>query len=487
MSVKLNFLDKVISFFDPNAGFRRVQKRAAISYLERGYEGARKDRRTKGWNVNEFEEAAKIAEIKTLKNRSRDLYKNNPYSYRAHNSIANNSTGKGIVPAIKSEKLKKLWKNWATDISIDFDGNQNFYGIQNLCMRTLSMHGEVFVLKIKTNSKTGIPLELKVISSKYLDISKDITQTNSGGYITGGIEFDGKGKRKGYWIYKQDPNLEFSESTFWKDEDVIHLFFQDEPGQIHGVPFGTSSMMSLRDYDDYADAQLMRQKIAACFSVFITKTDAELSSTGYNQNDDDRLEHVEPGIIEHLEPGKSVTFASPPPAEGYAEYSKNVLTGISSGYGMSYEAMTGDLSNVNYSSGRMGWLEYQRMIETWQSFILIPKLCNTVWKWFLDAAILAGYIDKSIDKSIEWTAPGRKMIDPVKEVTGLLNQVRAGFMSWQEAVRSLGFSPDEVLDELKISSQLFDQAGIMPKSDPRFDASKLMSKTDEDNADSNIS
>ncbi|MBW7838402.1 MAG: phage portal protein [Chitinophagaceae bacterium] len=472
----VNFIDRIITFVNPAWGLSRIQNRLAAGTLMRhqSYEGARRDRRTKGWNVNEYEEAALLTEIKTLKNRSRDLYRNNTYSHRAHNSIANNTTGTGIVPAIKDNRLKKAWKDWASETSVDFDENLNFYGIQNLCMRTMSMHGEVLILRIKTNKSKAqeIPLELKVISTKFLDSGKD-TSLSKNGYISGGIEFDQNGKKKGYWIFPVDPSVDHSISKFWSKEDVIHLFFQDEPGQIHGVPFGSSAIISLRDFDDYSDAQLMRQKIAACFSVFITKTDGEMMGGLEPSDGDQHLERVEPGIIEHLEPGKSVTFASPPPAEGYGEYSRNILTGVASGYGMSYEAMTGDLSNVNYSSGRMGYLEYQRSIEAWQHFILIPKLCRGVWRWFVNAGIIAGVISKDADLNIEWTAPGRKMIDPVKEVNGLREQVRAGFMSWQEAVRSLGYSPDEILEELKTAAAEFDKAGIQPKCDPRFDAANL--------------
>lgn len=477
--MKLNWIDKAVSFFDPKAGLKRAQSRSAIQIIERGYEGARKDRRTRGWRLNESEEFAKPSERKTLKSRSRDLYRNNPFSHRAHNSIANNTTGTGIVPAIKNENLKKIWKEWASSVNVDFDQNLDFYGIQNLCMRTLSIHGEVLVLRVKSTDKKRVPLELKVISTAFLDTTKDTEATPEGGYIASGIEYYKSGKRKGYWIYPKNPQVFYEQSVFWKNEDVIHLFFIDEPGQAHGVPFGSSSMMNLRDYDDYADAQLMRQKIAACFSVFITKTDADVGGFSTNKDDEDRLDRVEPGIIEHLEPGKSVTFASPPPAEGYGEYSRNVLTSVSSGFGMSYEAMTGDLSNVNYSSGRMGWLEYQRMIETWQSFILIPKLCAKVWDWFLEAGEISGKIQNIKQLSVEWTVPGRKMIDPVKEIRGLVEQVRAGLMSWQEAVRSLGYRPEEVLEELKESAVLFDQAGIKPKSDPRFDTMNLESQNDE--------
>lgn len=476
--MQVNILDKFISYFNPKAGLQRVQRRAAIDVVTRSYEGARKDRRTAGWRVaGEHEEVAKLSEIKTLKSRSIDLYRNNPYSFRAHNSIANNITGTGILPAIKQERLKKVWNDWATDTKADFDENLDFYGLQNLCAKTLSVHGEVLILRVKTNDKSGVPLELKVISTRYLDTSRDTDKTPSGGYIIGGVEFSEIGKRKGYWIYPKDPHIDYQESTFWKDEDVIHLFRVEEPGQIHGVPLGSSSMMSLRNFDDYADAQLMRQKIAACFSVFVTEPEGILPT---GTDEDEIREKVEPGLIEHLSPGKSVTFASPPPAEGYGEYSRNVLTGVAAGYGAGYETVTGDLSNVNYSSGRMGWIEYQRNIETYQWFILIPKLCRKVWIWFIDAAIIAGKISKNAPVTVDWTAPGRKMIDPVKEINGLLAQVRAGFMSWQEAVRTLGYTPEEVIAEMKISADLFDKEGLRPKCDPRYDTSQS-----DNNADTN--
>ncbi|MCO5285198.1 MAG: phage portal protein [Chitinophagaceae bacterium] len=484
--MQLTFLDKTIAFFSPASGLRRLQNKNAIEIIakgnKRGYEAARRDRRTAGWQIiGEDAELATLDEISLIRKRSRDLYRNNPYAYKSHNSIADNTTGTGILPAIKDDKLKEVWRLWANSINADYDRNLNFYGIQNLCMKTMSIQGNVLILRIKSADKK-IPLELKIITAQLLDESKDTNQTKSGGFIKGGIEFNKSGKRKGYWIFDREPKVFGStKSVFWSDEDVIHLFQVEEPGQVLGVPFGASSIMSLRDYDDYADAQLMRQKIAACFSVFITKTDGEM--TANSDEPEERLEKIAPGIIEHLEPGKQVMFASPPPAEGYGEYSRNVLGSVAAGFGVSYESMTGDLSNVNFSSGRMGWLEYQRRIENYQRFIIIPKLCNGVWRWFVEAGMLSGLISKQAPLSIEWTAPGRQMIDPVKEVKGMTDQVRAGLMSWQEAVRKLGYSPEEVLEELKTSAKLFDDAGIKPTVDPRYDKEQVSQQIDNADTD----
>lgn len=477
----MNVIDRFIGVFSPSVALKRVQNRAALEVVRRGFEAARRDRRTKGWRIKNGDDQAPLADIQLMRIRSKDLYRNNPYAYSAHGKIANNAVGVGIIPAISDQITKQVWSKWADSIAVDFDGHFNFYGLQHLATKTMSIQGECLVLRIWDHGKKRgrVPLELKVLSAKYLDLSRDVEQLPGKGYVSGGIEYDANGKRKGYWLFPSDPKWNEA-SVFWPDEDVIHLFMVDEPGQNRGYPMGVPSVRSLRDYDDYADAQLMRQKVAACFAAFVEKSDI----TGFElDEEEDRLEKIEPGMIEYLEPGKKITFASPPATDGYGEYSRNVLTSVASGFGVTYEAMTGDLSNVNFSSGRMGWIEMHRNIEVIQWHIIIPKLCYRVYEWFREAAILAGLLSESSPEFVEWTAPRRQMIDPVKETKGLVDQVRAGFKSWQEAVRELGYMPEEILEELKSSAQMFDEAGLKPDCDPRFDKQQSSDNGQQEGAD----
>ncbi|MFT4061087.1 MAG: phage portal protein [Edaphocola sp.] len=475
----MNAIDKIIGYFAPKAGLVRAQHRAAMAIMERGYDAARRTAKNKGWRIID-NTGAELEEREELRRKSRNMYQNNPYAKRAHQTLKNNTVGTGILPAIADDRTKKIWKEWAESTLADFDEKLDFYGLQSLVTETMTVHGDVLVLRVRNVDKKRAPLELKILTSRFLDRSRDTPKGASGGWVIGGIQFAANGKREGYWIYDQDPSNSYAKGVFWKKEDVIHLYEVLEPGQAMGIPLGVSSILSLRDYDDYAAAQLMRQKIAACFSVFITENDTVAAPSGVQEN---HLERVEPGIIEHLPPGKSVTFASPPPAEGYAEYSRNVLTGIASGFGTTYEAMTGDLSNVNFSSGRMGWLEFNRTIESLQWFVLIPRFCKVVYAWFVEAAVMAQLLPPGTPTVCEWTAPRRQMIDPVKETNGLLAQVRAGFVSWPEAVRQLGYTPEEIIEEMKAAAKMFDDAGLKPESDPRFDADKQPEKETNDNAE----
>jgi lambda family phage portal protein len=278
-----------------------------------------------------------------------------------------------------------------------------------------------------------------------------------------GVEYDKSGKRVAYWLYDSHPGeYGFRESRRVDALNVIHLYEVLRPGQVRGIPFGVSAMMRLKDFDDYEDAELVRQKIAACFAAFVVDADP---SSSVGSGDNDMIERLEPGIIEHLPPGKQIEFASPPTTGNYDNYSRKILQAIASGYGITYESLTGDLSNVNFSSGRMGWLEMQRQIESWQWDMMVPMMCQPVWSWFTDAAAIMGL--STGDLSVEWTAPRREMIDPVKETNAIVTQIRAGIRSWPEAIREQGYEPDQVLTEIAEFNTKVDSKGIILDTDPR--------------------
>lgn len=476
----MNFIDRLISVFSPSAALRRVQSRLAIEQY-RAYDAASNWGKNSNWRGGALSATSEIRGAgNRLRERSREQARNNPYSRRALRSIPANVVGSGIMPAIRTEgggkgltaKTKKLWRDWAGNASlVDWDERKTFYGLQSLAMRAMLESGEVFIVRRQDNKG----LHMQLMESDHLDTQKDGIQLEGGGYIIQGIQFNAIGKRVGYWLFQQHPGelrINFKiESVFFRADDVIHLFEDERPGQQRGVPLGMSAITRARDFSEYQDAQLIRQKIAACFSVFITKDvhtarPSDLSSTG------DSLERVEPGIIEHLLPGQSVQFASPPPVDGYAEYSAGVLHEIAAGYDVPYEILTGDYSQVNFSSARMARMEFAGLISGWQEFTLVPQLCQRVFEWWVQWHRIAGNIRENAIVSATWTAPGLQFVDPLKEIKAMVERVRAGLMSWQEAVRSLGYDPEEVMEELKADANAFDLAGLKPFSDPRYDAGR---------------
>ena len=485
----MNVIDRLVSFINPEAGARRARARLLQDIYAGGtrkYDAASSGRRN-NVKVSSTSANTEIAQAsRELRNRHRDMVRNNPYATKAVAVIAANVVGTGIKPSIQDigkrgmKVTKQAWKAWADTSVCDWDGRKTFAGIQKLAMRAVAESGEVFIRAHRVPELRPVPLKLQVLEADFLDIEKDGISTPNGGYIMQGIEFDAKGMRTGYWLFDFHPgeNRVYRSMTSSRipADEVIHIYHEERPGQIRGIPFGVSVMMRLRDFDEYEDAQLIRQKVAACFAAFVTDTKDPLPGET-NPNGGYAMERVEPGMIEYLPPGKQVTFGSPPATDGYDEYSRRMLQGAAAGYGITYEAMTGDLSNVNFSSGRMGWLEMGRQIADWQELMLVPQLCDRVWQWFTTAGYIAG--NATLTATASWTPPARLMIDPVKETKGLSEQVRNGFISWQEAVRQMGYDPDMIAEELSQDYKAFETLGFMLACDPRFDVNRQAS-TPED-------
>ena len=80
----MNWLDRAIGAVAPGAGLRRARQRQMIAVLARAYEGAKLGRRTEGWVAAGTGANAEIAPaIARLRDRSRDLVRNNPYAAKA--------------------------------------------------------------------------------------------------------------------------------------------------------------------------------------------------------------------------------------------------------------------------------------------------------------------------------------------------------------------------------------------------------------------
>jgi lambda family phage portal protein len=474
-----NLLDRVISYFNPRAGAKRVQYRKAQQFLEnfgtRRYEGAAKGRRTSGWIASSTGPNSEIAgALTTLRNRSRDLVRNNPYAARAIQAISANVVGPGIIPQIapKDKKLSEIWNNWGDTSACSSDGMLNFYGIQNQVMREIAEAGEVLIRRQILRSNNGsVPLTLQVLEADHIDNSRNESLSVGGGQVINGIEFDARGRRAAYWLFQEHPG-EYNVTSLKRQsvrvpaQDILHIFRSDRAGQIRGVPWGAPIILKLRDFDDYEDAQLLRQKIAACFAVFVSDNEAQPETGDTDQAIDER---VEPGLIHVLPPGKKIEFGNPPTVGAdYEPFAKVSLRAVATGFGVTYEVLTQDYSNVNFSSGRMGWIEFQRNLNQWRWIMLIPGLCEPVWRWFVEAAQLAGMIryDRQPQKA-GWTPPKREMIDPTKETEADKEAVRSGFKTLSEVIREQGNDPDAHFTELNADNEKIDKYRLKLDSDPR--------------------
>ena len=473
--MKANLLDKAISYVNPNAGLSRTKARLVHETItnhtnKRRYEGSSKGRRTKNWftpstSANTETETGLVK----LRDRSRDLVRNNPYSKKAIKVIGSNVIGTGIIPQSKNKNLEKLWKQWGETTECDADGKHTFYGLQNLAIRSIARDGEVLIRRRRRRfeDKLAVPIQLQVLEGDFLDHGKTITLID-GNKIIQGVEFNAIGKRVAYWLFPEHPGGTTSLTTLSfqsrrvSAENILHIYDVDRAGQVRGVPWSDAVIIRSRDFDEYEDAQLLKQKVSACLALFYNTPEVD----NVNSTTTKVSEKLEPGMIEELPPGYEVNVVTPPSVDGYDIYSRQVLGAIACGYGITYESLTGDLSNTNYSSGRIGFLEMNRNIQQWRKIMMIPQMCTPAWNWFVEAATLSNGNMNEVKKP-SWTAPRREMIDPSKETEANIKKIRSGQATLQEVIREGGQDPIEVINEIAATNQLLDAKEIILDSDPR--------------------
>ena len=446
------------------------------------YDAAKVTRRTAGWHARSTGPNTEInGDLVKLRDRHRDLARNNPWARRAISAIVNNTIGPGIVAQWSDEDRHARWSRWFESTAIDADGRTHGYGLESLILRTVVEAGECLVRRRTRRPEDGyaIPLQIHVMEPDYLDHAINMTLPN-GGVIIQGVEFNAWGRRVAYWLHRVHPGeaMIFSPSIATDHNrvpasEILHIYRADRPGQVRGVPWGSGAMLRLRMLDDYQDAQLERQRLAACFMGFRRQLDP-VTDTGV---DIELFDKLEPGAIEDLPPGVDLTFANPPQPEDDHEFRLGVLQGCSADYNIPYEALTGDLSQVNFSSARMGWNEFGRSIDVWRWQMLAPQLFAPLVRWYLEAEQIAGYPVIDLDEQPLWTPPARTLVDPVREIPAIQNAVRAGLMSLPQAIRGQGFDPEILAREHADYLTFLDKLGIRFDSDARQPAPERATST----------
>lgn len=450
------------------------------------YDAAKYTRRTAGWHTRSTGPNTEIlADLVKLRDRHRDLARNNPWARRAIQAIVNNTIGPGLIAQWSDDERQARWSRWFESTAVDADGRTHGYGLQALALRTIVESGECLVRRRPRRPEDGlaIPLQIQILEPDYLDHTKNEERPN-GHIIVQGVEFNAIGQRVAYWLYREHPGESYrphrqTQSAPIPASEILHLYRADRPGQVRGVPWGTGAMMRLRMLDDYQDAQLERQRLAACFMGFRR----QLEPSPLDQDAEISLyDKLEPGAIEDLPPGVDLTFASPPQPENDHEFRLAVLQAIGADYGVPYEILTGDLSQVNFSSARMGWNEFGRSIDVWRWQMLSPQLLVPLARWYLEAERHAGYPVGDLDEQPLWSAPARTMVDPVREIPAIQAAIRAGLLSLPQAIRQQGFDPFILAREQAEYLKYLDDLGIRTDSDARApgDANQMSVSADDE-------
>ena len=465
------------------------------------YDGTGHGRRALAWMPgNPGAVAALSLAQDELRAKSRDLVRRNAWAAAGIEAFVANAIGTGIKPqsmvadAQQREAIQRLWWDWCE--AADAAGLTDFYGLQTLATRAMLEGGEALLRLRYRRIEDGLPvaLQIQVLEAEHLPISmnRDLPATggasNVGNAIRAGIEFDRLGQRVAYHLYRSHPNDGLlapmsghggMDTVRVDASEVIHLFRPLRPGQIRGEPWLTRALVKLNELDQYDDAELVRKKTAAMFAGFITRLAPEDNLMGESAADANgvALAGMEPGTLQILEPGEDIKFSAPADVgSSYAEFMRQQFRAVAAAMGITYEMLTGDLTQVNYSSIRAGLLEFRRRCEAMQHGVIVHQLCRPIWRAWMDQAVLEGAIDlpgyrkgQRQYQSAKWIPQGWKWVDPQKEFNAMKLAIRAGLMSRSEAISGNGYDAEDVDREIAADNARADELGLVFDSDPRHD------------------
>ena len=467
---RVTTLDRLIGWINPRAGLARHFDRIR---LQRAYDAASP---RDGWKPRRAGASANTdhqADAATTRAKARALYQNVPYVRAGIEALVSSTIGTGIVTYSTSKRhaatLNALYEQWVK--SCDADGRLDWYGMQAVADRAMENDGEVLIRLRPRRLEDGypVPLQLQLLEIDWLDNTRQ-TGAHGNNTIVNGIEYDVLGRVAYYWLWDRHPGelvgynrgATRMQSAPVPASSIIHLYAPDRPGAGRGFPRVATVIPRVRDLQLYEDAELARKNLESRLGVLVSGDVRSMAdSVKYDQSSNSSsLGDLPSGGMVQLPPGANITTVAPQPAVGYVDYVKQQLHLIAVGMGVTYEMMTGEMRDVNFSSARVRLIDFRRQIEAKQWLTHVPRLCVPVWNAFVDAAVLAGKIPRP-DYACDHSMPKWDYVNPEQDARSELTLIGAGLLTISESLRRRGYKPDVVFAELKSDFDKLRQLGVL--------------------------
>jgi lambda family phage portal protein len=462
--VRLTALDRLVGWFNPSAGLVRYFDRMR---LQRAYEAASPRDRWKPRRGGASANADHLADAATVRTKARALVQNVPYIAAGLEALVSNTIGTGIATfstAADADRRNALWAEWCR--VCDADGRLDWAGIQAAAYRAMEQDGEVLLRLRPRLASDGlpVPLQIQLLEIDWLDTSRSAGATGSN-QIINGIEYDAWGRTVAYWLWDQHPGdaglikvRSRLQSRRVGAEYIIHLYSPDRPGQGRGFSRLAPVIPRVRDLQLLEDAELARKNLESRLAVLASGDPTAMANpaqysaggtdAGGNPQQTNELGQLASGGITMLPPGLNITTVAPNAAPGHVENVKHHLHIIAVGMGVTYEAMTGDMREVNLSSARIRQADFRRQVEQRQWLCVIPRLIVPVWMAFNNAGVLAGHWRKP-DYACDHSTPKWEYTNPAHDADAELALIGGGLLTISESLRRRGYKPEAVFEELK--------------------------------------
>jgi len=469
---------------------------------DQAYEGAsRTNPDLAGWEPFPFSgESALRFSRDRLANRIHDLVRSDGWASAAVTRVLDSVIGSGWrlhstpnaqllgIGPDETEQLQKsieaAWHDYSENCEyIDAGQRLDFTGILTLAFRHFIMDGEACSLSLWDEKRSDYHTCIQIIdpdrlSNPHLWLDS-VTRR-------GGVELGEFGQPTGYWFRSAHPgDLGVVGSYPWRwlmvekrypngRHKCVHSFKPMRSGMVRGEPMLAPILRKVRMLTKYDNCELQAAVLNALLAAFVkSPNDPEQLARSFESEENDSLSPQQasrlgfyeksglkmPNVtMKFLYPNDEVDFKRPEhPNANFENFMRTGLRNVASVAGVSYEQLTGDYSQTNYSSARGALLEIWRGFKSKrQNFASV--FANPHFENFLEEAIAKGVVKlpkgapafreaKSAYCSCRWLGPGMSWIDPQKEVTAAIARMNSGISTLQIECSELGLDWQEVMKQ----------------------------------------
>jgi len=348
--------------------------------------------------------------------------------------------------------INALWADFAKHA--DFLGKHSFDELVKISILSMITNGESLVRKlIVDNKELAVPLQLQLIEADLINDNDDnFTDRIHGINVTSDAN-----RPVSIRVYTHNPNgVSFDgDSIDIRMEDIVHLKEDFRPGQLRGVSWLATIMLTLRDLGKAQSSELSRQAVASLFVGVIQGGDKDRMPGATERSDGSGIidAKMSPATFYHTKEGETVTFSNPSASTGFDTFTKINLERIAAGLRIPYYALSGDYKNVNFSTSRMAENKSFDILNPIRQTILVNNLLGKITRWFIEAIKLKGIPDFNLKSVIPPMIPS--VVDAQKENAVTIKELDNGLISWSEAVRKVGRDPDLVQKQILEDNEFF--------------------------------
>jgi len=397
-----------------------------------------------------------------------DFRRNNPVVASISRLRKADVVGRGIIPQPSTgnqdldKTLERKWLRFCE--SPEVSGQMDMRELQQMAVDALLFYGDCGAI-------TRSSRKLQFIEGTRIANPQGVSTSSESSQWQNGVRVSKDGKPLAYSIGRRVNGIVREEKPV-SAANFIHFMRRQRAGQYRGIPELAPIINVLQDIDEYDKIEMIAAKAAAAFSVNVERENADSfmlanQMDADDQDDEGRLESIEPGSVNYLEPGEKTSIISTngrPNVDG-VQWTAYLLRKAGAPLGIPLEFLLMEIGGSSFSASQGVVLQYQQTVESYQSDLI--RFMDRIYRWWIDNLILDGEIsvtDIEAARRVRWQRPAFRWINRAAQVKADMEYFRAGAMSLDDIVAPFGYTADDVLirkaQNIQRAKQIAEASGI---------------------------